>query len=157
MKRKSISGFTLIEVMIVVAIVGILAAVALPSYRQYVIRAARVQAQGELLQLAAMQEKIFLNSNSYAFGATGVTGNFTGTKAGGLGRASGQTTDGRYSLSLVTLALATNCTGTGATATVDGTQTFVLMATPVVGGPQEGDGNLCVSESGRKFWGTTPW
>lgn len=157
MKRNLQGGFSLIELMIVIAIVGILARVALPSYRQYVIRGARVEAQAELLQLAALQEKIFLNSNSYAFGANGVTAAYTGTNAGGLGRTSGRTNDGKYDLSLVTLASSTNCTGTGAAATATGAQAFVLMATPVAGGTQVGDSNICVSESGKRLWGTAPW
>lgn len=151
-------GFTLIELMIAVVIVGILAAVAMPSYQRYIVRAARVAAQGELLALAGMQEKIFLNSNSYAFGgATGVTTAYNGTSAGGLGRTSGQTEDGRYAISIVTLATATDCTPTGATATATGAQQFVLMAVPVAGKSQEGDGSLCVSESGRRLWGTAIW
>jgi type IV pilus assembly protein PilE len=118
--------------MIVVAIVGILAAVALPSYRNYIVRAARVQAQAELLELAGLQEKIFLNSNNYAFS---VTAAYNGTAAGGLGRTSGQTNDGRYNLSLdITVP----------------SQTFVLTATPAAGGTQVGDGNISVSESGKR-------
>ena len=54
--RNQNRGFTLIELMIVVAIVGVLAAVALPSYRTYIVRAARVEAQTELLELAGLQE-----------------------------------------------------------------------------------------------------
>ena len=141
-------GFTLIELMIVVAVIGILAAIAVPSYRSYVVRAARVEAQTELLELASLQEKIFLNSNSYAYS---VTNPYNGTSAAGagLGRASGQTTDGRYALSL-------DNTAGGAP-----TQTFVLTATPVAGSTQVGDGNLSVSESGRRLWlapsGTVSW
>jgi type IV pilus assembly protein PilE len=156
-KREIQAGFTLIELMVVVAIIGILAAVAMPSYRQYVVRASRVEAQAELLQLAALQEKIFLNSNSYAFGANGVTTAYTGTNAGGLGRTSGRTNDGRYDLSLVTLASNLSCVSAGAAATTTGTQNFVLMATPVAGGTQVGDGNLCISESGKRLWANAAW
>lgn len=138
-KRSNMKGFTLIELMIVVVIVGILAAVAMPSYRNYIVRAARVEAQTELLELASLQEKIFLNSNNYAFS---VTTAYNATSAGGLGRTSGQTKDGRYSLALDITAPA---------------QTFVLTATPVTGGSQEGDGNISVSESGRRLWGTASW
>ena len=127
------------EVMIVIVIVGILAAVALPSYRNHVIRAARVQAQTELLELASLQEKIFLNSNNYT---ASVTGDYNGTTGGGLGRASGQTNDGRYNLSLDITAPA---------------QTFVLTATPVTGSTQEGDGNLSIRESGKRLWGSASW
>lgn len=132
MKRFNAKGFTLIEVMIVVAIVGILAAVALPSYRNHIIRAARVQAQTELLELASLQEKIFLNSNNYAFS---VTADYNGTAAGGLGRTSGQTNDGRYALALDITAAS---------------QTFVLTATPTAGSTQVGDGTISVSESGKR-------
>lgn len=164
MGQSKAHGFSLIELMIAVAIVGILAGIALPSYRSHVIRAARVQAQTELLELASLQEKIFLNNNCYTFGAAGVTTAYNGTAAalcagaitGGLGRSSGSTKDGKYSLSLVTLASSLNCTGAG-TATTVGAQAFVLMATPVAGGTQAGDGNLCISENGQRLWGTAPW
>jgi len=140
-------GFTLVELMIVVAVVGILAAVALPSYRNYVVRAARVEAQAELLELASLQEKIFLNSNSYT---VSVTGAYNGTSAGGLGRTSGTTKDGRYTISVVD--------GCATLAAVVGTpQTFILAAVPVAGSTQAGDGNLCISESGRRQWGAATW
>ena len=65
MKPKS-AGMTLIELMIVVAIVALLASIAVPSYRQYVLRANRTEATTALLQLAAAQEKFYLQNNTYA-------------------------------------------------------------------------------------------
>jgi type IV pilus assembly protein PilE len=137
--KNSKNGFTLIEVMITVAIVAILAAVALPSYRQYIVRAARTQAQTELLQLVNVQEKIYLNSNNYAFN---VTSAYTGNSTGGLGLSSGKVSDNRYTVTLVNTVAS---------------QTYTLVATPVAGSTQQNDGNLSVTESGVKLWGTEPW
>lgn len=59
-------GFTLIELVVVMMIVGILAAVAIPSYRSYVIRSQRSDAKDALLALATQQEKHYLQCNGYA-------------------------------------------------------------------------------------------
>lgn len=58
-------GFTLIELMIVVTIIGLLAAVAIPGYGQYVRRAHRSEGMATLSALAAAQEKYYLSNNSY--------------------------------------------------------------------------------------------
>lgn len=58
-------GFTLIELMIVVAIIGILAAIAYPSYQQYTERTRRVDAQGALMGLASAMERHYSTNNSY--------------------------------------------------------------------------------------------
>ena len=62
-------GMTLIELVVVMVIVGILAAVAIPSYRSYVIRSQRSDAKDALLALATQQEKHYLQCNNYAGGA----------------------------------------------------------------------------------------
>lgn len=59
-------GMTLIELVVVVMIVGILAAVAIPSYRSYVLRSQRADAKDALLALATQQEKHYLQCNTYA-------------------------------------------------------------------------------------------
>lgn len=58
-------GFTLIELMIAVAIVGILAAVALPSYRNSVLKSQRIDAKTALLDLASREERYFTTNNAY--------------------------------------------------------------------------------------------
>ncbi len=59
-------GVTLIELVVVIMIVGILAAVAIPSYRNYVVRSQRADAKDALLALATQQEKHYLQCNTYA-------------------------------------------------------------------------------------------
>lgn len=57
MYTRSQRGFTLIEVMVVVAIIGILVAIAMPSYRQYVVRNNRTAMQAEMMQIANALER----------------------------------------------------------------------------------------------------
>jgi len=65
MNKTKQSGFTLIELMIVVVIVAILMGIALPSYRNYVLRSHRADGQFGLTQCAAIQERWFTKNNQY--------------------------------------------------------------------------------------------
>ena len=67
MKRQN--GFTLIEVMIVVVVVAILATLAIPSYREYVMRSHRRAAQAEMMQIATQQQQYFVANRAYATAA----------------------------------------------------------------------------------------
>lgn len=60
-----ISGFTLIEVMIAIAIVSILVSIAVPSYNEFVTRSKRSEGQRELLRLASLMEQRFLDARAY--------------------------------------------------------------------------------------------
>jgi len=115
-------GFTLIEVMIVVAIVAILAAIALPSYQRYVERTRRAEGREMLMRVAAAQERFFTNRNRYAEALSD------------LGISSGTTEHGYYTVSI----------DAGAA------QTFTLRAAPQ--GPQAGDscGTLTINNTGFK-------
>ncbi|HZX25118.1 MAG TPA: type IV pilin protein [Woeseiaceae bacterium] len=64
--RKTMQGITLLELMIVVVIIGTLAVLAYPNYREYSSRAQRTEARSMLLRIAADQEKFYLQRSEYA-------------------------------------------------------------------------------------------
>lgn len=66
-------GFTLIEVMITVAIIGILAAIAFPNYSEQIARSRRADAKAVLLELSQWIERQYTISNSYSMQGDGVT------------------------------------------------------------------------------------
>lgn len=75
---NKIKGFTLIELMIVVAVIGILAAIALPNYQKYVLQSRRTVAINAILDLAGKEARFYTISNTYNSSLTG---------SGGLGYA----------------------------------------------------------------------
>ena len=62
---KYMRGVTLLELMIVVVILGILTAIAYPSYRQFIERAKRTEARALLLRIAVDQERFYLQNNTF--------------------------------------------------------------------------------------------
>lgn len=63
--RRYMRGVTLMELMIVVVIIGILAALSYPNYREFVARAKRSEARAALLKIATNQEKYYLQNNTF--------------------------------------------------------------------------------------------
>ncbi len=127
-------GFTLLEVMIAVAIVAIVAAFAYPNYVQYLVRGSRSAAQTELQELSGMQEKIYLNSNAYT---SSLATPYDGTATGGLGKSTSATADGRYTLALSVVG-----------------QSYTITATPASGTPQANDGSFSIGSDGSKSCGS---
>ena len=63
--QGKLRGITLMELLIVIVIVGILAAIAYPNYRDFTDRAKRTEAKAMLLEIAALQERFYLQNNIY--------------------------------------------------------------------------------------------
>ena len=71
MKTKRNTGFTLIEMLVAVAVIGILASIAYPNYRDYIARAKRSEARTMLLENAQFLERNFTTANRYDEDSTG--------------------------------------------------------------------------------------
>lgn len=137
MKRRGRqAGFTLIELMIVVVILGILVGIGLPSYQRSIIRSNRADAQSALLGFAQAMERRF--SQNYSYEAAAAGGNDTGAPDPTV-FASQSPVDGgnpAYNLTIT----AADDTG------------FTIRATPIAGGRQDGDGFLQLDSLGRRGW-----
>jgi len=128
-------GFTLIELMIVVAIIAILAVFAYPSYTHYKIRTNRAEAQSEMMRIAQRLQSYYVIHHNYT-AATLENGTTT--------------QDYPASNSLYRITLTRNG------------QTYSLTAEPKTGAVQDGSGSLTLDSTGMKCWEKTsgacePW
>jgi len=128
---KTNKGFTLIELMVVVAIIGIISAVALPSYTSYVTRGNRTEAMELLTEIMSAQQRYATKNRTYTKTLTDI--GYTATLS---------TPSGNYNISLDDCA-------TGAL-----TRCVLLKAKAASGGRQDGDGDITLNSRGVKKIGT---
>lgn len=117
-------GFTLIELMIVVAIVAILAAIAYPSYTKYVQRGYRSEGIAMLNDAVARMERYYAQNNNYTNANT----------LAAIGITNANSTNNRYTLQAPTV-----------TAT-----TYVLQVNPINAQTSDSCGNLTIAQDGTR-------
>jgi type IV pilus assembly protein PilE len=122
-RSRIVRGFTLIELMVTVAIIGLLAAIAFPAYSKYMIKSNRGAAQAYLMELAQAENQYMADSRTYSSTVNDLV-------------APPAALTGKYTISIVT--------------TAGPPATFVLKATPDPAGPQATDPELTLDQSGAK-------
>jgi len=135
--KTSSKGFSLIELLVVLAIIGILIAIAIPSYDAYLRRGSRAAAQAFMMQISGKQAQYLLDARNYAVGSDALD-------AAKLNLPVPPEVSPFYTVAVE------NSTG-GATVSVP--PSFRVRATPITGTRQASDGELIITDNGTKTRG----
>ena len=130
------SGFSLIELMVVVAIIGILAALAYPSYLDHVRKGHRAKGQALLMELAQRQQNFLMTRRRYASSLEEL--GYISTGDGALSSAS---QDVAQSYQLTSMGVLPG----------ERPPSFYMILEPVAASVQAGDGSLCLSNTGARW------
>jgi type IV pilus assembly protein PilE len=136
-------GFTVVELLITMAIIGILTAIAFPSYQSHVRKGSRAAAQAAMIQVADREAQYLLDARNYALGSSALTT---------LNVTLPTDVSTKYTITV---------TAADGTSTPSTPPTYTITATPITGGPQVNDGTLKLTHTGAKtrVLGSTtyPW
>lgn len=126
MRVSRVRGFTLVELMMVIAVIGILAAIAVPQYNEYLRRAKRTAAKSHLIDISSRQQQYLLDRRQYA------------ASVADLGMTTPTDVSDSYTITIVPTA-------------PPAPPAFVVSATPIVGGLMASDVTLQIQSDGTKL------
>lgn len=131
-QRSVNSGFTLLEMMVVVVVLGFLVLVAFPSYQGYIVKANRAETQSYLMQLSQRQQQFFSDARRYANGTAQL--NVDEPER-----------------------VADNYVVTFAQSSINQPPWFLITATPRAGTAQAQDGVISIDNTGTRLLKGEPW
>jgi len=145
-------GFTLIELMITVAILGIIAAIALPSYSNYVLRSNRTVGKTVIMRIVGQQESFFSDRKRYAAALNTLSADYTAATI--FVKRDGTATTTASAQNIYSITLGDYTQATVANCTVSGTPTatrYAIIATPINNQTKDtACGKLCYGSVGDK-------